>query len=188
MLHWRQCWLNTKGYLPRLKCQSKYLSVCSLPRSSPSAIGLLLRVLASVTHPKSSLCDRQERLDVIIVTAAASVFTPTAHLSRRREADGETNQSFIFYQRIFCSIHSSIPFKCIFNYFLSLFVEALNLSSCVKSYVISCSYVEILATVSHITPWNCFCTRDQILDYPVSVRSVTLVLAVIWWPEKTGKR
>ena len=37
-----------------------------------------------MTHPKSFLCERQGRLDVIIVTAAASLFTPTAHLSKRQ--------------------------------------------------------------------------------------------------------
>lgn len=79
-----QAWLYIEGYLSQLKCQSKYSSFIIIPSSAPSAIDLFLSLLASMTHLKSSLHKRQGKIDVIIVASAASVFLPTAHLSKRR--------------------------------------------------------------------------------------------------------
>lgn len=72
-----------------LKSQRKYPSLCTSVSGALSAIDLFLYLLASMTHPKSSFCERQGRLDVVIVTVAVGVFTPTAHLSKRRWGTGD---------------------------------------------------------------------------------------------------
>lgn len=70
------------------ECHHNYQSWCTI-QAALSTIDLFLSLFESVTHPKSSLHERQGRLDVIVT----AVFTPTSHLTKRQGKRQETFQS-----------------------------------------------------------------------------------------------